>query len=291
MDVVDRMRQAALEKPIDSTSFKEYFSRCNQSGYEMGIRYAFDCGNLNLTATAGNCHAGLGNLSYWVSNKKTRFYSQLRCGSAHDRGKADKFWDALFDPVKSPWRELIRDFTYHYSKDGKRRIAFSIKVDDDTPTQLLANLAILSRLPSEHEFSLKLFDRLVDEGVDPTRALVFSCLGNLYTNSDSVTLLSHTPVHYGLPVDGFSLKNLLSATPMVNRSMTLGKNSSYLPCNKIWIGSDRAEKLLDTSPVVEVKKVRVFESLFKQYDSSYKTRSNISVSLSSVIDSLKRIKV
>jgi hypothetical protein len=286
MDIV------ALEKPINSLLFKQYFSKSIQSGYEMGILYAFDCGDAGLVSTAGNCHAGLGNLAYWVPGKKTRFYSQLRCGSDLDRGKADKFWDALFDPIKSPWRALILDFTYHYSKDGSKRIAFSIKVDDDTPTQLLANLAILSRLPSEHEFSLNLFDRLVDKDVDPTLALIFSCLGCLYkSHEESVTLLRHTPGHYGLPVDAFSLKNLLSANPMLDESLILGRNSTYLPCNNIWKGTDKAERLLIKPAVVEVKKVRVFEKLFEHHQNFYAKRKVTIVSLSSVIDSLKRIKV
>lgn len=156
------------------------------------------------------------------------------------------FFEFITDPKLSPWRALLQDNAleeFYVKGDNSDRVPawFSLRVNKDSPSQLVMNFLIATRALHEHAGAVKSWYRLVLAGCDPYLALAM-----LYFIDDVSTIGKHGEVivipsvngrgsHYFLNAPQIEKATLLRAgTSRYNASKTLGMGNGYTPCNSIW---------------------------------------------------------
>lgn len=215
-------------------TLEEFFGEELDDG--NGIKYGFLNSEGKAYGVRGVCHADMDHVTSWASGTLVRYYSMLRYDTSDNNyNDAKRWWDFIFGP-DSPWRVVIKDL--EFVKIGDRPVAFSVSVDDDTPNQVLTNLAIASRLPYEHPDILGLYIRLVDEGTPPIKAAYIASHFQSYSRSSFVTAYydrGHFPFNAHKDFSWIKFKN---GTPNYDPNKKVRLGCHYTPCNSIWDNSN-----------------------------------------------------
>jgi len=158
---------------------------------------------------------------------------------------AIRYWQFLFDEDISPYRPLLKGHRI-IRGDWAMPIAYYLKTDKDTSSQYFANFLIATRLPYEHEGSLKAFAFFMARGFTPHEALLFS--GSLRLIAEDNRTYFQTACEYHIAFDQrvrIPLQRLIDASPVLgDAKITRGDN--YRPCNAIWNDGNNHSLILET---------------------------------------------
>ena len=197
---------------------------CHQSNVYLG--YACKDGKLN--ASVQPCHA---NLSRYSTYHIVDLFTSLWYNNESVKELAKEYWEFITDAARSPWRSVLGGSTVIYNDDG-HPIGLALKADN--PAQVLGNLCIATRIPTENTNTLLTWKAYKDAGFDEYEALV---LANTLTlqgwGTQPTTKWNHYPFNTG--AGSVSLKNLRNGTPLIT-SKNLSDGGSYMPSNAIWNG-------------------------------------------------------
>lgn len=169
--------------------------------------------------------------------------------------KAKMYWDWMFDPKVSPWRNLFQngELEVHGSNimDGKLPSWLTLKLTPDTSSQLIMSFMMASRIPFEHTAHLDAWYEFVSNGVDPSLAIMLIQIGQDVTfDKATATFTFNTNGYTTYNQYAFSaptnhevmLKNMIEATPYLCLShQTVTGTYQYHGVNGIWFDPNYAK--------------------------------------------------
>lgn len=204
------------------------------------------------------CHAMLNHAAPGLKG----IYSSLWCNDKELYDAACSYWEFMLSTRESPWRSILKGSRIIH--DAKNRpIAFYIKITDDTPSQLLADLCIASRAPLEHPGSTRAFDFFLKQGFSQHESLLLS----VYLRLDDLSLRvgpGSNAWHFAFDSGhNIKLSDLVNGTPHCDwRRIKLGND--YSPADVIWNNPGKKNK---TDPLSILRSeepyIGVFKTLFR----------------------------
>lgn len=223
---------------------KAHFIRMRKSnGNHVSYGYLSGLKKPQFYSASGACHAGIISNIPGVSTNLVRFYSQLRMGTG-DPNVAHIYWDDIFSD-ESPWKLVLNDLEVY--RDNEGYYAYSVAIDDKTPSQVLANFAIAARFPYEHRDLCANYHMFRTKyKLDARRAIL---LAHLYVPSTS-DVVSYDKGHIAITPSTIDIKKFVDADPQYNPDWTMRKRAPYSPCNAIWKDGKRPADMY--KPCVEL---------------------------------------
>jgi hypothetical protein len=195
------------------------------------------------------CHA---NLAYIALKKPTFIFTSLWYNNEGIKSSAREFWEFILDERRSPWRSILGGSTIIRDDSG---YPVGVALDACNPAQVVGNLCIATRIPTENHNTLLTWRAYMDAGFDEYEALACA---NLLTRTGFSTQYTskwnHYPFHTG---DVLSVTKLREGKPEFTKP-NMSDGGHYTPCNVIWNkGSSRL--------VEKVRQNRQYGGMFKKY--------------------------
>lgn len=200
------------------------------------------------------CHYGI---LFHPPKYMTGVYSSLRGNSKAVR----EYWDYILNPEESPWRGCLKGRKIY--KDGNKYIGFYIPINKDTSYQLVGDLLIATRVPNEHDQSLRAFKWALDNGLTLPEALLIS----IHLKYDGQSLdINRSGWHFAFnPENHISLKDLRDGTPPQLNALRIWKGEGDGMTNYMWSAPEAsAPRLLELLNGSE-KYSGQFPNLFRAY--------------------------
>jgi hypothetical protein len=202
-----------------------------------------------LRAKLDPCHA---NLSHIARKRPTYIFTSLWYNNEGIKSLAKEFWEFILDERRSPWRSILGGSTIIRGDDG---YPVGVALDARNPAQVVGNLCIATRIPTENHNTLLTWKAYMDAGFDAYEALACA---NLLTMTGCSTQYTSKWNHYPFTVgDTLDVSKLRMGTPKVTNP-DLSDGGMYTPCNVIWTKASSGLYL-------KVQENRTYDGMFGKY--------------------------
>ena len=227
------MKVATEEGPmIGEKSFRDFF-RAPENG-SLWTAFAMKDENGAIYGAVGACHAQMNMMDRWYLGKKpVTYYSLLRnfYDSKVPKETVRLYWDTILNEDTSPWRVVLKNTTVY--EDKGLPYAFSVDIDKTTSSQVLVNLSVAARLPFEHPNRMVVFNDLIQQGVDPLKA-IFSLVLATSRTGGRYYLSYFNEGHFPFNHSDMSWDVFKKGEPRYIKYKTIQNKSDYFPNNSIW---------------------------------------------------------
>lgn len=161
--------------PFDPVQYfkdsRGYFLQFGTSDRMGECKVAFEYKDKTECFGTQPCHRSVTNYSNYgaVRHGILGIYSSLWVSSSEHYEGARLYWNYLFDKDVSPWRSILQTQDGREAKiiyDAQERpIAFHLPIDGTSPSQVVGNFCIASRLPFQRYRNIELFRMCMERGL------------------------------------------------------------------------------------------------------------------------------